>query len=130
MAILKKKTKKDDTAAKKVSKSSSKAESRKADTAKKTELNSQYVGVLLRPLVTEKSTMNGTYAFEVAVSANKSQIKKAVKDRYGVEPKSVRVMNMNGKVKRWNYRLGKRRDWKKAIIRLNEGDVINVYEGV
>ncbi len=86
--------------------------------------------VLVRPLVTEKATLTGTYIFMVARSANKSEIAKAVEAQYGVKPKKVRVMNMYGKQIRWNNRLGKRSDWKKAVVSLPAGKTINVYEAL
>ncbi len=87
-------------------------------------------GLLLRPLLTEKTTLTGTYAFAVHQSANKSEIAKAFTAAYGVKPLHVRIMNMAGKRVRWAQRAGKRRDWKKAIIRLPKGSTINVYEGI
>lgn len=86
--------------------------------------------VLVRPLVTEKATLTGTYIFMVARTANKSEIAKAVEAQYGVKPKKVRVMNMYGKQIRWNNRLGKRSDWKKAVVSLSAGKTINVYEAL
>lgn len=83
--------------------------------------------VLLRPIVTEKSTLDGTYTFAVAADANKSEIMKAIEKSYGVKPVSVRVMVMAGKKMRWSGVEGKRKDWKKAIIRLPEGKTINVF---
>jgi large subunit ribosomal protein L23 len=85
--------------------------------------------VLIRPIVTEKATITGTYYFEVAADSNKAEIRKAVKELYGVTPAHVRVMNVRGKQVRWNYQLGERSDWKKAVVRLKAGDSINVYEG-
>ena len=86
--------------------------------------------VLMAPMVTEKATMTGTYYFRVHPSANKSEIKKAIFEVYKVKPKSVRVMNITGKKVRVGQRQqGQRSDWKKAIIRLEAGETMNVYEG-
>lgn len=85
--------------------------------------------VLIRPIVTEKATISGTYYFEVAKDSNKAEIRKAIRQLYGVTPVHVRVMNVQGKAVRWNYQLGQRSDWKKAIVRLKAGETINVYEG-
>lgn len=85
--------------------------------------------VLLRPVITEKATLSGTYIFEVHPSTNKSEVKKAIHEVYGVTPAHVRVINVSGKQVRWNSRSGKRSDWKKAIVRLPKGQTINVYEG-
>lgn len=85
--------------------------------------------VLVRPLVTEKATVTGTYCFEVALSANKSEVYKAVQKMYGVTPLSVRIMNVKGKTVRWQQTNGQRKAWKKAIVRLKAGETINVYQG-
>jgi large subunit ribosomal protein L23 len=88
--------------------------------------------VLLRPIVTEKTTaqLNGAndYAFEVAHDANKVQIKRAIEDFYGVTVEKVRTLIVRGKIKRHGRFYGKRRNWKKAYVRLAEGDTLNVYE--
>lgn len=85
--------------------------------------------VLVRPLVTEKATVTGTYCFEVALTANKSEVYKAVQKMYGVTPLSVRIMNVKGKTVRWQQTNGQRKAWKKAIVRLKAGETINVYQG-
>lgn len=86
--------------------------------------------VIVRPVITEKMTLTGTYAFEVAGSANKSEVMKAVEAVYGVRPETVRVMNVIGKSIRTKKGYGSRKDWKKAIVRLPKGKSINVYEGI
>lgn len=86
--------------------------------------------VLVRPVVTEKATLTGTYIFEVRSDANKSEVKKAIQKIYGVTPVQIGIMNVQGKTTNWNRTQGKRKDWKKAIIRLKAGETINVYEGV
>lgn len=86
--------------------------------------------VIVRPVITEKMTLTGTYAFEVAYSANKSEVMKAVEAVYGVRPETVRVMNVIGKSIRTKKGYGSRKDWKKAIVRLPKGKSINVYEGI
>lgn len=85
--------------------------------------------VLLRPIVTEKATLTGTYFFEVDPKTNKNEVKKAVESVYGVKPESVRIMNIRGKIVRMNYQQGKRKNWKKAVVKLPKGQTINVYEG-
>lgn len=85
--------------------------------------------LLIRPVITEKATLSGTYIFEVARSANKSEVAKAIKSMYGVTPKHVRIMNVGGKKVRWGRMDGERKSWKKAVVRLNAGETINVYEG-
>lgn len=89
--------------------------------------------VLVRPLVTEKSTSflgsDRAYAFEVGVDANKIQIKRAVEQFYGVEVDEVRTIQMRGKVKRFGRHYGKRKNWKKAYVTLAEGHEIPLFEG-
>ena len=86
---------------------------------------------LVRPLVTEKST-NGlgtdhTYAFEVAITATKPQIKRAIEDFYGVEVDVVRTSIMRGKLKRFGRHIGKRSNWKKAFVTLAVGQSLNLF---
>jgi large subunit ribosomal protein L23 len=87
---------------------------------------------LLRPLVTEKTTSHlgtdNTYAFEVGMSANKHQIAEAVHDLYGVEVAGVRTVIVRGKTKRFGKHSGKKSNWKKAYVKLAEGQTINLYE--
>ena len=89
--------------------------------------------VILRPLQTEKITDQmiwGQYTFEVAIDTNKSEIKKAIKAIYNVEPVRVHVVNVRGKAVRFGRTWSKRKNWKKAIVTLKSGDKIEVYEGV
>lgn len=86
--------------------------------------------VLLRPVITEKQTLNGTYAFEVAPGATKSEVMKAVEAVFGEAPISVRIINVIGKTIRSRKGEGHRKDWKKAIVRLPKGKTINVYAGI
>lgn len=86
-------------------------------------------GLLCRPVITEKANNSGTYVFEVAPHANKISVAQAIRARYGVHPMHVRIMNVGGKRVRWQFREGKRSDWKKAIVRLRPGETITVYEG-
>jgi len=91
--------------------------------------------VILRPLITEKATRlkeaSGTVCFEVARDANKIQIAKAVTALFGVKVADVRVANREGKLKRMGRFLGKRKAWKKAYVRLAEGEKpIEFFEGV
>ncbi len=93
-----------------------------------------YNQIILKPLITEKSAVMKEYlnkvVFEVARDANKIEIKKAVEDAFGVTVEAVNVINMKGKVKRLGRHLGKRRDWKKAIVTLSEDSSIEFFEGV
>jgi large subunit ribosomal protein L23 len=83
--------------------------------------------IIRRPLVTEKSSMMredgaNVIAFEVDPAANKIQVKDAVEQLFKVKVDSVRLFNVRGKVKRMGRFEGKRRDWRKAYVRLKEGE--------
>ncbi len=90
--------------------------------------------VIQRPLITERgSTLRiekNQYFFEVTPAANKHEIKQAVELYFGVKVQSVRTMNMRGKIKRMGRFSGKRADWKKAIVTLAEGEIIDVFDNV
>lgn len=89
--------------------------------------------VIKRPLITEKSNLQkeqyNQLTFEVDRRANKLEIKKAVEAVFKVKVLDVRVMNIEGKRKRAGRFLGKRPDWKKAVVRLRPGDRIEFFEG-
>lgn len=88
--------------------------------------------ILVRPLVTEKTTTQlpteEEFAFEVGLEANKIQVKEAIERFYGVEVASVRTAVVRGKMKRHGRHHGKRRNWKKAYVRLAPGQTLNVYD--
>jgi large subunit ribosomal protein L23 len=92
--------------------------------------------IIRRPIVTEKSTNlreagQNVIAFEVAAGANKIQVKQAVEELFKVKVQEVRLFNVRGKVKRMGRNVGKRRDWRKAYIRLKEGEKApDFFEGV
>ncbi len=89
--------------------------------------------VLLKPLITEKAaslSSENKYVFAVAKSSNKIEITKAIFEVYGVKPKSVNIVIVKGKKVRHGRIIGKRKDWKKAIVTLPKGKTINIYEGV
>tara|TARA_B100000700_G_scaffold206608_2_gene227106 strand:- start:913 stop:1197 length:285 start_codon:yes stop_codon:yes gene_type:complete len=88
--------------------------------------------VLRRPVVTEKSTIQseqGRYVFEVDPSASKHDIAKAVEWAFNVKVVKVNTMTVPGKVKRYGRRPSKQPDWKKAIVLLQSGDSIQLFEG-
>lgn len=93
-----------------------------------------YGKIILRPLLTEKNAvmkeMQNRVVFEVARDANKLEIKQAVEEAFKVSVEAVNVVNVKGKVKRLGRNVGKRRDWKKAVITLKEGNTIEFFEGV
>jgi large subunit ribosomal protein L23 len=90
--------------------------------------------LILRPLITEKATKlkeaSNTICFEVARSANKIEIARAVQKLFGVKVESVRVANRAGKFKRMGRFAGRRKDWKKAYVRLAPDQKIEFFEGV
>ena len=90
-------------------------------------------GVLLRPIITEKTTvLTGLdkYVFEVDLRANKNQIKEAVQLAFNVRVSEVNTMKMKGKAKRFGRKVTNRPDWKKAIVTLVAGDKIELFEGI
>jgi large subunit ribosomal protein L23 len=89
--------------------------------------------VLLRPIITEKSTLltgQDKYVFEVDIRANKNQIKEAVQVAFNVRVSNVNTMTMKGKPKRFGRRIVNRPDWKKAVVTLVPGDKIELFEGI
>jgi large subunit ribosomal protein L23 len=90
-------------------------------------------GVLLRPIITEKSTVltgQDKYVFEVDVRANKNQIKEAVELAFSVRVSDVNTMKMKGKPRRWGRKITHAPHWKKAIVTLVPGDKIELFEGI
>ncbi|MGE5288422.1 MAG: 50S ribosomal protein L23 [Micromonosporaceae bacterium] len=86
--------------------------------------------VLIRPVVSEKSyglSDLGKYTFIVAPDANKTQIKQAVEAVFNVKVVGVNTVNRPGKRKRTRYGWGKRRDTKRAIVSLAEGERIDIF---
>jgi large subunit ribosomal protein L23 len=85
--------------------------------------------ILLGPHITEKSAMSSgeanQVAFKVASNANKLEIRKAVEQLFEVKVDNVRVVNMKGKTRRTKTGMGQRSDWKKAYVRLAEGQDID-----
>jgi len=89
--------------------------------------------VLRRPLVTEKATLlqeSNKYAFQVANTVNKLQIKEAVEQAFKVKVAEVNVMTMPGKTRRMGKREVTSSPWKKAIVTLKPGYKITLFEGV
>ncbi|MGD8926847.1 MAG: 50S ribosomal protein L23 [Thioalkalispiraceae bacterium] len=85
--------------------------------------------VLLEPHISEKSTnvaeQGNQVVFKVTTDATKSEIKQAVEKLFNVTVEGVQVSNTKGKTKRTRFGIGKRKDWKKAYVRLSEGNDIN-----
>jgi large subunit ribosomal protein L23 len=89
--------------------------------------------VIRSPIVTEKSTMaseHGQVVFEVAIDATKTQIKEAVEALFSVKVKAVNTLVRKGKVKRFRQELGNRKDVKKAIVTLVDGQTIDISTGI
>ncbi|HXF56975.1 MAG TPA: 50S ribosomal protein L23 [Actinomycetota bacterium] len=87
--------------------------------------------VIIRPVVSEKSYAGierNTYTFVVRPDANKTEIKQAVQQIWNVRVVDVRTLRRRGKVKRTRYTFGKRPDQKRAIVKLAEGDRIELFE--
>lgn len=90
--------------------------------------------VIVRPMLTEKSTDQhdrlNAYSFVVARDANKIQIARAIEELFNVKVRDVKTMQYRGKERRLGRFLGRRPAWKKAVVRLREGDSIEIFEGV
>lgn len=86
--------------------------------------------VILAPRVSEKSArlqeMSNQYVFEVARDANKSDVKAAIEELFNVKVEAVNLLNVKGKVKTFRSRAGRRGNWRKAYVRLAEGQTIDV----
>ncbi len=87
--------------------------------------------VIIKPLITEKSTHQQTtrnaYAFQVHAGANKQQIKEAVEKIYEVKVVDVRTMNRKGKPRRSRFKMAKTPDWKRAVVVLEENSRIELF---
>jgi large subunit ribosomal protein L23 len=88
---------------------------------------------IVRPIVTEKSSAayqeHGEYTFQVHVDASKTHIKRAIEQLFGVHVVGVWTSNQRGKTKRMGRTTGRRAHWKKAIVKLREGESIEIFEG-
>jgi len=87
--------------------------------------------IILAPVVSEKSydliEKSNTYTFEVDPRSNKEEIRDAIEKVFGVKVLRVNTMNRKGKTKRTGWKLGKRKDIKRAIVTLAEGDSIDLF---
>jgi len=88
---------------------------------------------VVRPLITEKTSAayqdRAEYAFEVHPDATKPQIRQAIEELFGVKVTGVWTSNQRGKIKRMGRTAGRRPNWKKAIVKLRDGDTIEIFEG-
>ena len=99
---------------------------------KEIDLNKSYK-IIRKPIVTEKATKLSEFnkvVFEVASKSNKIEIRGAVEKLFSVKVKSVNIINIKGKSKRFKGVLGRRNDIKKAVITLEEGNTIDISAGV
>jgi large subunit ribosomal protein L23 len=89
---------------------------------------------VIRPLITEKTSiqkeLNNQLTFEVDRRANRIEIKQAIESIFNVRVAAVKTMQIKGKTKQRGRTIGKRRDWKKAIVKLMPGERIDFFEGV
>ena len=91
--------------------------------------NIRLLNVIRAPRVSEKTARLqeiNQYVFEVATTATKADIKSAVQSLFNVTVESVNVLNVKGKSKTFKFRAGKRGDWRKAYVRLADGQTIDV----
>lgn len=93
----------------------------------------KHTDIIIRPLVTEKTNLqkelHNQVSFEVDRRANRIEIKRAVEQGFNVRVAAVRTMQMQGKTTQRGRIRGKRRDWKKAVVRLQPGERIAFFEG-
>jgi large subunit ribosomal protein L23 len=89
--------------------------------------------IVVRPLITEKTSAayqdRGEYTFQVHPEASKPQIRQAIEELFGVKVTGVWTSSQRGKEKRLGQSIGRRPNWKKAIVKLREGDTIEIFEG-
>lgn len=88
--------------------------------------------IVKKPLVTEKNTIHsaaGFYAFEVDRKASKTEIKNAIEKSFDVKVDSVKTMVCRGRSRRVGKNLSKVRYWKKALVKLQPGETIAIFEG-
>jgi large subunit ribosomal protein L23 len=100
---------------------------------RQTALDTRHYDIVLAPHITEKSTMlseSNSVVFRVAPKATKPEIKAAVEALFGVTVLGVNTMVTKGKTKKWKGKPYQRSDMKKAIVRLAEGQSIDITEGV
>lgn len=90
--------------------------------------------IIKRPVITEKTSiqkaMSNQISFEVDKRANRVEIKRAIENIFNVNVDSVRTMQIKGKIKQRGRIIGKRKNWKKAIVKLMPGERIEFFEGV
>ena len=90
--------------------------------------------IIIKPVITEQSmeaTEEKKYVFQVATDANKIEIKKAIEEIFGVKVEKVNTIRMDGKEKRMGVHVGRRANWKKAMVKLTaDSKTIEFFEGM
>lgn len=90
--------------------------------------------IIIKPIITEQSmeaTEEKKYVFQVAIDANKIEIKKAIEEIFGVKVEKVNTIRMDGKEKRMGVHVGRRANWKKAMVKLTaDSKTIEFFEGM
>ena len=90
--------------------------------------------IIIKPIITEQSmeaTAEKKYVFQVANDANKIEIKKAIEEIFGVKVEKVNTIRMDGKEKRMGVHIGRRANWKKAMVKLTaDSKTIEFFEGM
>ena len=90
--------------------------------------------IIIKPVITEQSmeaTEEKKYVFQVANDANKIEIKKAIEEIFGVKVEKVNTIRMDGKEKRMGVHIGRRANWKKAMVKLTaDSKTIEFFEGM
>ena len=90
--------------------------------------------IIIKPVITEQSmeaTEEKKYVFQVAIDANKTEIKKAIEEIFGVKVEKVNTIRMEGKMKRMGVHVGRRASWKKAMVKLTaDSKTIEFFEGM
>ena len=93
----------------------------------------RHYDAVVSPIITEKTTIvseNNQVVFEVPLSASKPEIKEAIEQLFKVSVSAVNTMRVKGKTKRFRGRPGRRKDVKKAIVTLKDGDTIDIATGL
>ena len=92
-----------------------------------------YYDIIRSPLITEKTTIqkeaSNQVSFKISRKANRIEIKRAIENIFNVKVAGVRTMQVKGKTKQRGHIVGKRRNWKKAIVTLMPGERIEFFEG-
>lgn len=133
MGFFKKKSKKEEAAAPEEVRKVEKPQGKPTERVAVKKDMGRALGILIKPLVTEKTSFlgqYGQYVFEVAPGANKTEIAKAIWHAYGVKPAGVNLVKVRGREVRYGKTVGVTRKRKKAIITLKPGDKIEIHEGV